>query len=167
MLVLTKKLRSVLKEPLGNLYTSLDEVKNSLSEYSYIISVGDVTTRNLIESHVYPRLGIIDNRIQRKDSDHEIEYNAIILNAENPPGTITKDLWETIDHAISSSSNSKENFLIVVEGEEDLAVLPSILMAPENAVILYGQPNEGLVVVEVNKVKKKAEELINEFEEAK
>ena len=166
MLMLTKELRSKLKDPLGNLYTSLNEVKNSLAKYDYIISVGDVTTRNLIESQVYPRLGIIDNRIQRKDSDHEIEYQATILNAENPPGTITKDLWETIDHAISSSSNSKENFLIVVEGEEDLAVLPSILMAPENAVVLYGQPNEGLVVVEANKLKKKAEELINEFEEA-
>lgn len=166
MLILQKELRSELKEPLGNLYASLEEVKDSLSQYDYIISVGDVTTRNLIESKVYPRLGIIDNRIQRKDSDHEIEYKATILNAENPPGTITKDLWETIDYAISSS-NSKENFLIVVKGEEDLAVLPSILMAPKNTVILYGQPNEGLVVVEAENVKKKAEELINEFEEAK
>jgi uncharacterized protein (UPF0218 family) len=166
VLILQKELRSELKEPLGNLYASLEEVKDSLSQYDYIISVGDVTTRNLIESKVYPRLGIIDNRIQRKDSDHEIEYKATILNAENPPGTITKDLWETIDYAISSS-NSKENFLIVVKGEEDLAVLPSILMAPKNTVILYGQPNEGLVVVEAENVKKKAEELINEFEEAK
>lgn len=167
MLMLQKELRSELKEPLGKLYLSLEEVKDSLSQYDYIISVGDVTTRNLIESQVYPRLGIIDNRIQRKDSDHEIEYQATILNAENPPGTITKDLWETIDYAISSSQNSKENFLIVVKGEEDLAVLPSILMAPKNTVILYGQPNEGLVVVEAENVKKKAEELINEFEEAK
>lgn len=166
MLVLQKELRSELKDPLGNLYASLEEVKDSLSEYEYIISVGDVTTRNLIESRLYPRLGIIDNRIQRKDSDHELEYQATILNAENPAGTITKDLWETIDHAISSSKNSEENFLIVVQGEEDLAVLPSILMAPKNAVILYGQPNEGLVVVEVEKAKKKAEKLINKFEEA-
>jgi hypothetical protein len=100
------------------------------------------------------------------DSDHEINYHATILNAENPPGTITKDLWETIDRAISSSKNSKKNFLIVVEGEEDLAVLPSIILAPKNTVLMYGQPNQGLVVVEVEKLKKKAEELINKFEEA-
>lgn len=165
--MLKKELRSELKEPLGNLYLSLEEVKDSLSQYDYVISVGDVTTRNLIESKIYPQLGIIDNQIQRKNSDYEIEYKATILNAENPPGTITKDLWETIDYAISSSKNSKEKFLIVVKGEEDLAVLPSILMAPKNTVLLYGQPNEGLVVVEAENAKKKAEELINEFEEAK
>lgn len=166
MLILQKELRRELKDPLGNLYNSLEEVKDSLSKYNYIISVGDVTTKNLIESEIYPNLGIIDNRIQRMDSDHEINYHATILNAENPPGTITKDLWETIDRAISSSKNSKKNFLIVVEGEEDLAVLPSIILAPKNTVLMYGQPNQGLVVVEVEKLKKKAEELINKFEEA-
>ena len=36
---------------------------------------------------------------------------------------------------------------LFVNGEEDLLVLPVCIHAPENAVVLYGQPNEGLVIV--------------------
>lgn len=166
MLLLQKDLRSEFKKPLGDLYPSFNKAMENLPEDKFIISVGDVTTKNLIESKKYPQLGIIDNRIQRKDSNHEIDYQTTILNAENPPGTITNDLWETIDQALKSSLESEQNYLIVVDGEEDLAVLPCILLAPKDSIILYGQPNEGVVVVEVGAVKKKAEELINKFEEA-
>lgn len=165
MLILQKELRKKFKEPLGELYTSLDDIKDSLSQYDYIISVGDVTTNNLIESQIFPNLGIIDNKIQRGDSTKEIKYNAIILDAKNPAGTITDNLWETIKEAISSIKNSETNYLIVVKGEEDLAVLPCIIMAPKNTVIMYGQPNEGLVVLNAETVKEKAEKLINEFKE--
>ena len=165
MLILQKELRKKFKAPLGELYDSLDDIKDSLSKYDYIISVGDVTTSNLIESQIFPNLGIIDNKIQRGDSTKEIKYNAILLNAKNPAGTITDDLWETINDAISSIKNSENKYLIVVKGEEDLAVLPCIIMAPKNTVIMYGQPNEGLVVLDAETVKKKAEKLINEFEE--
>jgi hypothetical protein len=165
VLILQKELRKKFKKPLGELYDSLDDIKYSLSQYDYIISVGDVTTKNLIESKFLPNLGIIDNKIQRGDSTNRINYDAIVLNAKNPAGTITDNLWETIDKAISSIKNSKNNYLIVVKGEEDLAVLPCILLAPKNTVIMYGQPNEGLVVLDAETVKKKAEKLINEFEE--
>nr|WP_282731284.1 DUF359 domain-containing protein [Methanobacterium alcaliphilum] len=161
-----KELRSEFKKPLGDLHTSFQEAVKDLPDDKFIISVGDVTTKNLIESKKYPQLGIIDNKIQRKDSNHEIDYKTTILNAKNPPGTITKNLWETIDQALNSSLESEQNYLIVVDGEEDLAVLPCILLAPEDSIILYGQPNEGVVVVKVGAVKKKAEELINKFEEA-
>ena len=41
------------------------------------------------------------------------------------------------------------SLFLVVDGEEDLLALPSILFAPLNAYVLYGQPNEGIVVVSV------------------
>jgi uncharacterized protein (UPF0218 family) len=166
VLVLQKELRSELKEPLGNLYSSFTEAKKSLPHNKFIISVGDVTTKNLIDSGIYPQVGIIDHRVQRKDSEHQINYHAEILNAQNPPGTITKSLWETIALALSSSLKSEKNFLIIVDGEEDLAVLPCIILASKDTIILYGQPNEGVVVVNAADVKRKAEELINKFEEA-
>jgi uncharacterized protein (UPF0218 family) len=37
-----------------------------------------------------------------------------------------------------------------VDGEEDLAVLPCLLNSPKDAFILYGQPNEGVVLVKVD-----------------
>ncbi|HJK04728.1 MAG TPA: DUF359 domain-containing protein [Methanocorpusculum sp.] len=55
--------------------------------------------------------------------------------------------------------------MILVEGEEDLAVLPLIERLPDGALILYGQPNEGVVVCEVTPVlRQHAKELLSYFE---
>ena len=53
--------------------------------------------------------------------------------------------------SILSTKLIKQNIdsLIVVDGEEDLLALPSILFAPINTHVLYGQPNAGLVIVSV------------------
>jgi uncharacterized protein (UPF0218 family) len=37
--------------------------------------------------------------------------------------------------------------VIYVEGEEDLLAIPAILESPDNAIIIYGQPSQGVVVV--------------------
>jgi len=55
--------------------------------------------------------------------------------------------------------------LIIVNGEEDLAVIPCVLMAPNDSIILYGQPGEGIVVVEADKLKETAKRMLDNFEE--
>lgn len=164
MLVLRKDERHKLKEPLGDLFPNFDDVIDYLDKDDFIISVGDVTTRNLIDSGLHPNLGIIDNFIQRKESDTNLNYDTTVLKCLNPAGTLTDSLWETIEKVLDS--NNSGNYLIVVEGEEDLAVLPCILMCPKEAKILYGQPNEGVVLVNAKTMISKAEELLNIFEEA-
>ena len=134
-----------------------------IKEANFLISVGDQTTKNLVDNDLIPHLGIIDHRIQRKDHNYDIIRTENILEADNPAGTITENLWETIEQAISSTLDDSENRIIVVEGEEDLAVLPCLLIAPEDAVILYGQPNEGLVFVNVFEGKDKATKLMTYF----
>ncbi|MDI6644493.1 MAG: DUF359 domain-containing protein [Methanobacteriaceae archaeon] len=164
MLVLKKEHRSALKKPFGILYSSVDEAKHSLPQYDILISVGDVTTKNLLESGLIPDIGIIDHKIQRKQSKNNIEYDSVTLNAKNPPGTLTKELWSSIEKALKLVEEEL-NVLIIVEGEEDLSVLPCILSSPPGTVILYGQPNQGLVVVEADKVRKMTKNIIEEFEE--
>ena len=161
---LDENLRSEFKRPLGKLYSRFEDAINDIKMAKFLISVGDATTKNLVENELYPNISIIDNLIQRKNHDHEIIYTENILRAKNPPGTITDELWETIEIAINNSIHGK-NQLIIVDGEEDLAVLPCILIAPDESVVLYGQPNEGLVFVDVNSVKNKADELIKIFKE--
>ena len=46
--------------------------------------------------------------------------------------------------------NSNEKIKIEVEGEEDLAALVAIATAPDGAHVIYGLPQRGLMVVEVN-----------------
>jgi hypothetical protein len=67
---------------------------------------------------------------------------------KNPPSKITKELQDAVKDAVPPLK-------IIVEGEEDLATLPAILMAQFGSVVAYGQPNEGIVLVEVTKEKKR------------
>ena len=162
MLVLKKESRGIFKKPFGKLYSALDDVDKDFLENHFIISIGDATTKNTLNAGIIPKIGIIDNKIERKISTHKIEYNAITLNVDNPSGTITDELWETIEKAKYLAEES--NILIVVNGEEDLAVIPCVLMAPKNSIILYGQPGEGIVVVEADKVKNTATKMLDNFE---
>lgn len=162
---MNESLISEFKKPLGKLYSDFEEAIPEIANANFLISVGDQTTKNLVDNDLLPHLGIIDNRIQRKDHDHKIIRTENILNADNPAGTITNNLWETIELAIDSIKYDNQKRIIVVNGEEDLAVLPCILIAPEDAVILYGQPNEGLVFVNVSDVKDKATKLMTYFYE--
>jgi len=65
------------------------------------------------------------------------------LSCKNPPGEITEESTQVIQKAFSC----KPPVRIIVNGEEDLLVLPVCIFAPENSVVMYGQPNEGLVIV--------------------
>ena len=57
-----------------------------------------------------------------------------------------------------------QDVLILVDGEEDLAVIPLILAAPFGVFILYGQPGEGVVVCEVTPAaKEKAGAMLAHF----
>ncbi|KAF5084010.1 hypothetical protein DSECCO2_83710 [anaerobic digester metagenome] len=169
MLILKKEMRSEFKKPFGKLYPSIEDaeeiLKSSIQNGNPIISIGDVTTRNILEAEIIPDMGIVDNKIERKPSEDEIYYDNITLKTENPPGTITDDLWKTIEKAFQLM-DSKHHVLITVNGEEDLAVIPCAIMAPSGSIILYGQPGEGVVLCEVDKIKKTAERLIKMLEEA-
>jgi len=159
---LNKDIILELKKPLGDLYSDFEDAIDIIKSSKFLISVGDATFANLIKHEIYPDIAIIDNLIQRKNYIHDNIHTENILKATNPPGTITDNLWETIDKAIELSDKG-DCHIIEVVGEEDLAVLPCILMASEDTTILYGQPNEGLVVLNVFDMKDKAQKMIDAF----
>jgi uncharacterized protein (UPF0218 family) len=52
-----------------------------------------------------------------------------------------------------------------VDGEEDLATLPAVVAAPDGASVVYGQPDEGMVLVEVTpETRAEMRELLGRFE---
>ena len=73
------------------------------------------------------------------------EIRGHILHVTNPAGTITDDLISALRLAMG-----KIPCVVMVQGEEDLAVLPLTEILPDGAIILYGQPDEGIVVCDVN-----------------
>jgi hypothetical protein len=81
-----------------------------------------------------------DHIVQNLDHD---SYKTI--EVKNPAATLTKELIDVI----RDSLNSDERVKIIVDGEEDLATLPAILYAPLGSAVVYGQPDEGSVLVDV------------------
>lgn len=157
--ILPTKLRRKLKKPLGELirgtYAETTEKLKRLLEKEKppcIVSVGDVVSRNLVDGKIFPKLLIIDNRVMRASIEPaKLEANEE-KHVKNPPGTITFEALNAIQEAFKDAHTVK----IVVDGEEDLLALAAIHYAPENSIIVYGQPREGLVAVKAT-LQKKAE----------
>jgi uncharacterized protein (UPF0218 family) len=146
-----------LKAPLGTLLRgsfnqTLNEFKKIVKtkKPSMIVSVGDALSEALLENRILPKVLIIDYKVMRKLAVPFVTENYETMYARNNPGTISDEAWAIVDSAVKHSSRVK----IVVEGEEDLLALVAILSAPEGAWVVYGQPHEGMVVVEVTAQKK-------------
>jgi len=165
---ITPDLRIKLKEPFGTLIQgSFCETMGKMKELvekekpPKIISVGDVVSRNLHEYKVHPQLTIIDNKSLRNQASKETLAAEKTVNVTNPPGTITKEAVTAIKEAMGKNEHTH----IVVDGEEDLLTLIAVLYAPENAVVVYGQPYRGIVVVKVTPQKKaQAEKFLKAME---
>lgn len=130
-----------------------------------LIAVGDMTAFYLLKASIVPDVVIVDNKTKRmpipdhvvKSLDHD-SYKTV--EVKNPPATLTKELMDMIRESLQEADRIK----IVVDGEEDLATLPAILYAPLGSVVVYGQPNEGSVMVKVTTDKKKhIEELMKQM----
>lgn len=159
MLKLPEDQRHLFRRPFGTLYSSLDPVLPLLSGKLFF-SVGDVVTDHLLTSGFPPAIAIIDGQTMRRPHNGvEIpEYRTIYVR--NPAGYICEELVSAANDAISSLKT-----IIQVDGEEDLAVLPLALVAPCGSVILYGQPGEGVVLLEITEsVKQQAQFFLNKFE---
>jgi hypothetical protein len=152
----TPELRVKLKEPIGELIKgSFSETMAKMKELKEkekppkIISVGDTVTKNLHDYGVGVDLAVIDYQCMRKKFQPVI-YTAATVTVKNPQGTITQEAIEAIKEALKS----QKHIHIIVDGEEDLLTLAAVLYAPENAVVIYGQPYEGIVVVKVTPEKR-------------
>ncbi|MEM2320309.1 MAG: GTP-dependent dephospho-CoA kinase family protein [Candidatus Bathyarchaeia archaeon] len=155
--ILTPDLRDELKKPLGllirgNIKEVTEAIGRIINDYkpSKVITVGDIISKSLLERGLRVDVFIIDNRSMRKPIER-MNYRANkILNLSNPAGMITRDSWLVIGEAISSDGPVE----VLVEGEEDLLTIVAVLLAPEGSMVVYGQPNEGAVVISVNKESK-------------
>jgi hypothetical protein len=146
-MIVPARIRAELKEPLGKL-ASASSLKKLKSKKRMIIAVGDVVGRNLIKARISPSIWIYDGMVKRKPVRWELEFPTHIVG--NPRGNITPSLMRAVDDAIRQGKGR-----IYVKGEEDLATLYCIAVAPIGALVIYGQPKKGMVVVEVGKESRK------------
>ncbi len=165
MLRLPEEARQSLKRPLGKLFgdtkSAVEHIRRSRP--TRLIAVGDVVTAELLGAGLKPDVAVVDFTVMRSPAADDVRkaidaYSVPEVRVKNPAGTITPELRDAIEGA-------EPPVKIIVEGEEDLATLPAVLSAPEGSVIVYGQPEEGMVLVEVSgRRKREFERLIDLFE---
>lgn len=162
---LPEKIREQFKSPLGVLLPEEKADKQYISEFlsdnSYIVTVGDRTTEKMISYDLIPSLQIVDGQEKRVKRDLPKSENVTTITCDNPAATIADSSIDLIKKAFGM----KPPVRILVNGEEDLLVIPVCIYAPENAIIMYGQPNEGLVIVKITQeIRNKTRELLDLME---
>jgi len=167
--VLPVTMRAELKRPLGHLFRGQPaETVLKLKEFlknrepPLFAVVGDFTAENILAASLKPDIVVVDHRIMRITVDPLDHGTRRIINTENAQGTVDAEAWDALEEAVTLKSETT----VIVEGEEDLLVLPLISLMPLGSVIVYGQPREGMVVVEVSEeMKGWAEDFMARMEE--
>jgi GTP-dependent dephospho-CoA kinase len=154
----------LLKEPFGELIKENDVSKKKIQSFikrsNKVITVGDTTTEKFVKFGFIPDLSIIDNREKRTVKDKPVEYSADKkIYLENKPGEVNPEAISLIREITTTNFNRMQ---IIIKGEEDLLALPLFMYSPNGWTVFYGQPNEGLVVVEIDSnIRKKARLIFN------
>lgn len=160
-LYLTNELRKKLKEPFGKpIFGEKQKIIRSFEKkikqkkYKKVICVGDYCSLTLPCD-----IKIFDGKIKRNKKVCTFEY---LLSFTSPPASINKEAWKILKRAL------KENENVFVNGEEDLLVIPSVILAEEGDLVVYGLPKKGVSLIEVTKkIKKDFRKLLRRFKKEK
>lgn len=156
-LVLTNKIKLKLRKIWGiPIFGKKEEVKRKFENFvrgknfTKIITVGDFCSQSLPSD-----VKIFDGKIKRRKIKKVLKYH---LKCKNLAGTIQKNVWPKIKKVIEGNKN------LFVDGEEDLLVIPAVILAPKNSLVVYGFPQKGICAIKVNeKIKKKIKNLLKLF----
>ena len=147
MLSLPSTLRDAFKQPFGPVYTDVAALLDDAGRP--VIAVGDVVTYHLLEAGHRPAVAVVDGRTEREAVDAEIRETLsdpdTAREVSNRPGTLEEPLLG----ALADATDAPSPVTVVVDGEEDLATLPAVLVAPLGGTVVYGQPGEGMVAIAV------------------
>ncbi len=142
-------MRKELRVPLGRILDEMSFAKE-IKRMGPLVTIGDYCTMQALKASARPRVAAVDLRIERHDDSGVMEYSfsreAEVLEVENPPAHITPSVWRALEMAFGGDGN----YMIRIQGEEDLVALPAIALAPTGFAVVYGLPGKGAVVVDVN-----------------
>lgn len=151
MLRPTPRQRILVSRPLGELLAggSFPEVlrERFLSRGARVsFSVGDVVTSDLIRARIPFEVAVVDAHVERKVVEVPRWPSNKTFRVRNPRGHLSFEAREVMRRAASAGGGS----LVIVDGEEDLLTLFAIDLSEEGDLVIYGQPDEGVVVVRID-----------------
>lgn len=158
-------MREQLRMPFGKL-TEEKEMLEVITDCRNLVTVGDVVSTTLLQKGVCPDILIFDYKTKRgetnllKEMVDGIEGKSVVVS--NPAGCITPQLVVEAKKAMSRKGRTKMR----VKGEEDLAALVCVALAPSGTCLVYGLPDEGMVLVRIDReTSARAKSLIYAMEE--
>lgn len=167
-LKLPEVLRNSLAKPIDMLFPNTNQVVKNIRNAVMVITVGDVVFAELQSAGFEADIAVLDLKVEREYVGNRlnVDFNLRVINKA---GTVSKRLTDVLKKAVKDKLKANKKTYIEIEGEEDLAVIPAILVSPLGTIILYGQPNymgieNGVVRVLVTEEKKKwVVELLRQF----
>lgn len=105
-----------------------------------VIGVGDIVSKSILQNKFLRSLVkylFVDGESQRGRNQFRIPNleNSIKKTFYNPAGFINEEIFEFFQETL----NDDTQYLAIIDGEEDLLVIPAILES-NNSFIFYGQP---------------------------
>lgn len=164
---LPETLRKVFKKPFGTIYKSTaalhEKVHEILEKRLFLVVVGDISLRTVQSFSVTPHIAVIDFKAERSPlppyTPQAFDHASRVYN---PPGYISEEALKALFQAVKALPATT---CLIVEGEEDLLALPLFFLLPRGSYVIYGQPKEGAVVVEVtDQLANEAKRLFSLFE---
>jgi len=143
-------------DPMGPVYEDAEALLADAGRP--VVAVGDVVTHHLLSAGHEPLVAVVDGRTERSAVSETVGRSIpdADVRVENPPAELTRDLLVALRDAVASGAST----VVAVDGEEDLATLPAVLLAPDGATVVYGQPGEGMVHVDAGTARERARDLL-------
>jgi broad-specificity NMP kinase len=138
-------MRNELREPYGELFKDLKKAV-SYMKGADIVAVGDEACYTLHSAGITPDVLIVDGKIRRKPTDKTVDVKCQTISAKNETGYISNDLWKAVDRALKA----EKPVMVRVDGEEDMAVLPAVILGREGSCVIYGLFDRGVCVVKID-----------------
>ena len=133
-----------------------------------VIAIGDIIAGSLWREGFQPSVAVIDYKSRREPLSKVQSSKLKVKNVRqyrNTPGTISQSVIKQVRVLRDRWFKDRHTQQLVIQGEEDLIALPSILLAPLDSIVLYGQYDLGVVVVKVTEEKKReAMNLLDKFD---
>jgi adenylate kinase len=149
-LKINEAMRKSLAKPYGKFFGSIEKSMGYVKG-TQMLSVGDQVSRALLSAGMMPDITVVDGKINRIPVKSGLKLRCRTIRARNRSGTITGGLWRAAGEAVISRKPVK----VEVEGEEDIAVLPLMLLAKDGASIIYGLFGKGVCVIKTGPASRK------------
>jgi len=123
--------------------------------------IGDYCCKTYVEFVGIPRLCIVDGKTLRYSNTDiriiERKFN-YVERCINPRGCITTNCMESIKRCYKVGVPC----LLIVDGEEDLLALATMVLI-DHGIVIYGVPHEGIAIIPIDKAKVDAINIFSQF----